>query len=401
MNFVYNTTTKKSGASKTTTIKSLLLSSNSDKYNAQTLNVKMTLTDPYGGNVKVCITNVNNINSCASWEDVAVVKRKNKDYTKTIDLASFNSENTTGSGKNVTVYVFVKNDATNENSELYGTDNANYKIYKYCDSLDTYEEGSWSACPVSCGGGTQSKTSKRRDKFFTSIECDDLTETKSCNTMACCSETTTSATSWTSCSASCDGGTQTRTVTYKSKYDGRICKTEKETQSCNTIACCSDATSTTTYTDWTTCSASCGGGTQTRTKTVTSNINNSVCESKTETQSCNTMDCCSDTTTAYGDWGSCSASCGGGTQTRTGTKTSIYDGRLCETITESQSCNTQKCCTNVTKWTCNSPTVSVGSTPYIGDYSSNCFAVKPCYCTWNGLYYDVYSGYVNLYTECV
>ncbi len=292
MNFVYTPTTKKTGASKTTTIKSLVLNSDGGEYNAQNLDIKLTLNDPYGGNVKVCITNTNDINSCASWEDVSLIKRKNKDYTKTIDLTTFNSDYTTGSGENVTLYVFVKNEATNEDNTLYSSYNVNYKLYKYCDNIETYDEGTWSACPVSCGGGTQSRTSKRRDKFFTNIDCGDLNETKSCNTMDCCSSTTTS------------------------------------------------------YSSWSSCSASCGGGTQTRTKTVRSNYNNGVCSN----------------------------------------------------TTESQSCNTQRCCTNVTRWTCNSPTVSVGGSPYIG---GNCYAVNPCYCTWNGYYYNVYSGYVNLYTECV
>ncbi len=73
------------------------------------------------------------------------------------------------------------------------------------------------------------------------------------------------------------------------------------------------------------------------------------------------VDRCSSVTTTYGSWGSygsCSASCGGGTQYRyrSWSKTSNYDGGSCGTGTESQSrsCNTQSCCTpqQVIPWQC-------------------------------------------------
>ena len=103
------------------------------------------------------------------------------------------------------------------------------------------------------------------------------------------------------------------------------------------------------YGSWSSCSAKCGGGTQSR------NTNYCALITSSQTQSCNTMECCSSTTPSYGSWGSCQGSCGTGTQYRTITYKGI-DGRTCSTSQQSQSCNTGKsCCTdypaNMSCWT--------------------------------------------------
>lgn len=93
------------------------------------------------------------------------------------------------------------------------------------------------------------------------------------------------------------------------------------------------------YSNWGTCSKKCGGGTQTRTNTCAL-----ITSGKTKT--CNTMSCCSKTTTSWsGVWGSCSRSCGGGTRKMSGTKKSNYDGSYCGTVSKSEPCNTHSCCT--------------------------------------------------------
>jgi hypothetical protein len=65
-----------------------------------------------------------------------------------------------------------------------------------------------------------------------------------------------------------------------------------------------------------------------------------------DTSTCKIKDCPVDCQVSnWGSWGSCSASCGGGTQTRsrTITRQPSNGGLACPSLTESQSCNTQGC----------------------------------------------------------
>lgn len=101
------------------------------------------------------------------------------------------------------------------------------------------------------------------------------------------------------------------------------------------------------WSGWSACSASCGGGTQTQTRTCQRTetgvaggtaVDASYCGggSSTSSQSCNTQSCCTPNAHVTG-YGGCSASCGGGSQT-------VYWEDGCGgSWTTSQSCNTQGC----------------------------------------------------------
>lgn len=104
------------------------------------------------------------------------------------------------------------------------------------------------------------------------------------------------------------------------------------------------------WSQWTTCSKSCGGGTQTRNRTIEVPAANGGTACPTEmsqTQVCNAHVCpvnCE--VTEWGQWSTCSKPCGGGTQTRTRTvKTPAANGgTACPTdLSQTQVCNSQAC----------------------------------------------------------
>ncbi len=102
--------------------------------------------------------------------------------------------------------------------------------------------------------------------------------------------------------------------------------------------------------EWSTCSASCGGGTQTQTRTVITPAENggTACPALTQSRSCNTQACTPGGTpvdcvvSAWSEWSQCDAACNG-TQMRTRTivTPSSNGGATCPALTETQPCNTQ------------------------------------------------------------
>lgn len=285
---------------KSANITSMKIESATSNYLDYKVKVSLEISDVYSGTLSVCINNQNNVSSCTSWEEISPLNGQNNNYSyvKEIDLKEmFDSSYETGSGKSATLYAFVKNSAYNDSEKegrtdtsLITSESSTYQIYKYCSKTTVSQYGTFGSCTKKCGTGYKTRTNKVKDTYYSSVSCPDVPETQTCNTQSCCSSTTASYSDWGTCSASCGGGKQTRTVTYISYYDGRTCSTS------------------------------------------------------TQSQDCNTQDCCSSTTVSYGSWSSCSASCGGGIQNRVLTYKSNYDGRTCNITSEEQSCNTGSCC---------------------------------------------------------
>ncbi len=124
-----------------------------------------------------------------------------------------------------------------------------------------------------------------------------------------------------------------------------------------------DKCSSIAYVDGTSCTVSCGGGTYNRVaySSYDSNYRCPASDTSSGGSACQTQDCCSSTYTSYGSWGnygSCSKTCGGGLKYRSRSYTyySNYNGQNCGSGTESESasCNTQSCCTpqQVIPWQC-------------------------------------------------
>lgn len=107
------------------------------------------------------------------------------------------------------------------------------------------------------------------------------------------------------------------------------------------------------WSDWGACSKQCGGGTQSRTATVThpANAGGNQCPPLVETRACNSNPCVDCQVSNWSEWGACSRQCGGGTQSRSRSVTQQPGpgGAPCPPLLETRTCNTQICC-NARPW---------------------------------------------------
>jgi len=227
-----------------------------------------------------------------------------------------------------------------------------------------YTNWSTSECSVTCGGGTETltRTCTNPPPSNGGKDCSGLgpaQKTQECSTRECPIDGGYSDWSTSECSVTCGGGTQTlkRTCTNPPPSNGgKNCEglgPAQKTQECNTNPCPIDGG----YTGWSTseCSVTCGGGTQTLTRTCTNpppSNGGKDCSGlgpAQKTQEGNTNPCPIDG--GYTDWSAskCSVTCGGGTQTLTRTCTNpppSNGGKDCEglgTAQKTEECNTQEC----------------------------------------------------------
>merc|ERR1712048_1455092 len=100
--------------------------------------------------------------------------------------------------------------------------------------------GSWSTCTKSCAGGTQQRSRKCVQKAGEYACQGKSSESRSCNTKSCPVKygKFTSWGEWSTCTKSCDGGTQKRSRTCEKKAGEKPCQGEKTMmRSCNANSC--------------------------------------------------------------------------------------------------------------------------------------------------------------------
>lgn len=168
--------------------------------------------------------------------------------------------------------------------------------------------GGWGACTTTCGDGTQSRTrvvTQAAENGGTacpseSISSGALTSTQDCNVGPCPIDCQFSEWEpWSFCSVTCGEGTQTRkrTIQTQAEYGGTQCAglpgSLEESQTCSE-GCCPVDCVLSEWSDWGDCTVHCEGGTQTKTRTVTTpaSCNGQQCTgAETDLRECNMHKC--------------------------------------------------------------------------------------------------------------
>jgi competence ComEA-like helix-hairpin-helix protein len=216
--------------------------------------------------------------------------------------------------------------------------------------------GGWSTCTRECGGGSQSRS---RDLVSEQVNggkvCGPTWDVQSCNKQACPVDCRYGDwTEWSSCSKECGGGfaTRTRGKDIEGKHGGKPCETSllTSTKSCNLQGCPVDC-SMGEWTSFPKCSAACGVGTQRQTRRViTPNAHGGkACGATEHISACNVAPCPVDCKMSdFGEWSTCTRDCGGGTQSRARSveRADEHGGRPCPKHVQTRSCQEQLCPTN-------------------------------------------------------
>nr|XP_040563549.1 SCO-spondin-like isoform X6 [Lepeophtheirus salmonis] len=184
--------------------------------------------------------------------------------------------------------------------------------------------GQWSKCSASCNGGNQSRKRVCTDPKFGGQPCTgNGVDNKSCNERSCAIDGKWNAwRQWSSCTKSCRGGTQKRErACDKPQFGGRPCNgTATETQGCNIQISCAVDGKWNLWGQWSQCSASCGGGVQSRDrKCIQPKFGGNPCDGPSvDAKSCNEdINCPIEGFWAqWGFWSSCSSTCNGGFRNR-------------------------------------------------------------------------------------
>lgn len=235
----------------------------------------------------------------------------------------------------------------------------------------SWSYSSWSECSSECGGGFQTRLvfCTIDNEIYPDYMCRNKPQpdnNRTCGHQTCPQTKRWKTGEWGPCSATCGGGTQTRSV-YCVAFDGQnsqgvvdnaecmaFAQQPHSSQPCNRRQCATWSTG-----PWSECSASCGEGVQTRTVTCRtqhgSQAQDFACLMEPKppaTQPCLKENCIQEVGWHVGDWGLCSKSCNSGIRTRqvicADGDSKFYSADICKAIQPQKpatlgSCNVQPC----------------------------------------------------------
>jgi len=219
--------------------------------------------------------------------------------------------------------------------------------------LETWS--SWGSCSRTCGGGRHTKTRAiKREAAHGGEQCGETSMSEGCGDLHCPVDCIMGDwSSWTACTASCGTGSQSRTRSplREGQYNGVACSTHahQDVQTCNDHNCPIDC-KLGDWLNWGACSKTCGLGKHTRHRLVTVQPQHGgkACpwpHPMGETRGCTMGECISNCEmTSWNNWSSCSKSCNTGYQMRRREiKTHAAHDYVCPSTQQTQRCNVMPC----------------------------------------------------------
>uniref|UniRef100_A0A2K5CZZ3 Adhesion G protein-coupled receptor B1 n=1 Tax=Aotus nancymaae TaxID=37293 RepID=A0A2K5CZZ3_AOTNA len=209
----------------------------------------------------------------------------------------------------------------------------------------------WSVCSSTCGEGWQTRTRFCVSSSYSTQCSGPLREQRLCNNSAVCPVhgAWDEWSPWSLCSSTCGRGFRDRTRTCRPpQFGGNPCEgPEKQTKFCN-IALCPVDGNWNEWSSWSACSASCSQGRQQRTRECNGpSYGGAECQGHwVETRDCFLQQCPVDGKwQAWASWGSCSVTCGAGSQRRERVCSGpFFGGTACQgPHDEYRQCGTQRC----------------------------------------------------------
>jgi len=208
----------------------------------------------------------------------------------------------------------------------------------------------YTTCTASCGGGKKRSHRSILDRNGQDI-CPHVNKEKDCNAQPCPQDCEmTDWDKWSDCSKSCGmKGEQMRhrRIAKVNSDGGKKCDTTTEHETCN-MGPCPIHCKVSPWSDFTTCTKTCGSGSWTRTRTIleTAQHGGFVCPSLKEVEVCSWEECPIDCEMSdWEQWSTCTKSCAKGVHTRHRkiTVQPQHGGKECTSLSAVDFCNLQPC----------------------------------------------------------